>query len=84
MPLIRCRAVVMRSPPAFMRGAHKSILMFALQEPAKPMLHTTSSVCRGWKEAVLVGSTHVFIPQRTRWIDTEESASGKVRPICTR
>ena len=61
MPLIRCRAVVMRSPPAFVRGAYKSILRFALQEASEAnAAHNEQRLCRAWKLFLLVPRMLLF------------------------
>ena len=50
MVLLRRRAVVMQSPPKFMRSAYKSVLRFALQEAsAAKATGDEQRYCRAWK-----------------------------------
>ena len=51
----------MRSPPAFMRGAYKSILRFALQEASEAnAAHDEQRLCRAWKLFLLVPRMLLF------------------------
>ena len=48
--LIRCRAIVMKSPPRFFRGTFRTVLRFALQEAnAAVAAPDERRQCRAWK-----------------------------------
>ena len=60
MVLLRRRAVVMRSPPRFMRGAYKSVLRFTLQASAAKATGDEQQHCRAWKLFLLAPRILLF------------------------
>ena len=65
MAFVRCRAVVMKSPPGFLCGAVKSVLRFALQEAsAATAARDDRRLCRAWKLFML--APRMFLWRRAR------------------
>ena len=63
--LFRIRAVVMKSPPKFVRGAYCAAMRIALQEIVEGSeAHNEDRQCRGWKLFLLLPRMLLFRPPR--------------------
>ena len=78
--VMRSRAVVMKNPHHFLRGAFRSVLRFALQEANAATAAQNERRQRSAWKSVPDGSTDVVVSQSKRRVDPKEPTP---REVCT-